>query len=143
MLADTLNDIGTLLVDRLKRQLEKDGKVVSGKTLNSVYFVVSKNGLELRANASILTLTKRGRKPSQKKGEQKLIDIIKVWAKARGIPDKAAYAITQKIHKEGIKVPNKFTDGDLLVRAFEGVDTIIYNEMKRLMIKSFSIKKIT
>lgn len=143
MLAGVLTDIGNSLVERVKNQLKADDKIVSGKTANSVRFRLTKNGLEVLANASILTLTKRGRSPSRNKGELPLRIIIREWAKARGIDEKFADAITYSIHKKGIKVPNRYTDGDLLVRAFEGVEKEIQDKLKDFLIDNLRFEKTT
>lgn len=114
-----LNTLGARGVERVKNQLKEDDKVVSGETLNSVRYVITKTGVEIRAQASILTLV-TGRKPTKNKGDGKVQKRIKEWCKRRGIDEKFAFAITKRIHEKGIQVPNANTDGKLLERAFSG-----------------------
>lgn len=125
----TLNNLGARGVERVKQQLIADDKVVSGETLNSVRYVVTSTGVEIRAKASIMTLVK-GRSPTKNKGDGEVLRKIKEWCKKRGIDEKYAYAITKRIHEKGIQVPNEYTDGKLLERAFEGFEKEIAKELK-------------
>ena len=69
-----------------------------------------------------------GRKPTSGGGGgvKSLYSMILDWIKVKGItPDNPkmtnntlAYLISRKIHKEGIKVPNKFNDGKLIDNTF-------------------------
>lgn len=132
-LHETLGKIGERGVERVRSVLQKQGKVVSGETFNSVRFVLTENALEIRAKASIMTLVS-GRSPTKNSGSGDVLKAIKQWVKKRGIPEKYAYAITRKIHKEGIKVPNAYTSGTLLKEAFEGFG----NEIKQIFLNGYN-----
>lgn len=125
-----LNFLGSRGVERVRKQLIADDKVVSGETYDSVRYVITPTSLEIRAKASIMTLV-LGRKKTENPGDGKVRRKIKEWCKKRGIDEKFAYAITKRIHEQGIVVPNKFTDGELLERAFDGFD----KEIKEAFLK--------
>lgn len=55
----------------------------------------------------------RGSRPSSKGQPGELITAIKQWVKDKHI-DISPYAITAKIHRDGIKVPNKFNKGGVI-----------------------------
>lgn len=129
-ITNILNRLGLRGVERVKDQLKKDDKVVSGETQDSVRYLITESGLEIRAKASILTLVE-GRKKTQNKGDGQVLEKIKKWCQKRGINKKFAYAITKRIHEQGIIVPNKYTDGKLLERAFFGFKEEIKKEFKK------------
>lgn len=67
---------------------------------------------------------------------RKLYEIIEEWINVKGITIKqgstikqAAYAIAQKIHREGIKVPNQYNKGNFLSSVINqnSVNTLIKN----------------
>ena len=68
-----------------------------------------------------------GRKPSEKGSKPgSLFAIIEQWIKDKGITAKdeisdksLAYLITRKIHKEGVKVPNKYNAGNFVDKAID------------------------
>jgi len=128
MLTDILNRLGVRAVERVRNELTAQDKVVSGETANSVRYVLTETGLEVRAKASIMTLV-LGRKPTTNKGDGQVLAKIKQWCKDRGIPEKYAYPITKRIHEQGIQVPNKYTQGDLLQKAFAGFEDEIKKEL--------------
>jgi len=128
MFDDILNRLGELAVERVRNELKSQDKVVTGETADSVRYVLTETGVEVRANASIMTLI-RGRKPTTKKGDGQVLAKIKQWCKDRGIPEKYAYPITKRIHEQGIQVPNRYTRGDLLQKAFAGFEIEIKQEL--------------
>lgn len=132
-LQNILQQIGERGVERVRSELQKQDKVVSGETYNSVRYVITEKALEIRAKASIMTLV-NGRKPTKNSGSGEVLKAIKAWVKKRGIPDRYAYAITRKIHQEGIKVPNAYTSGNLLKEAFEGFN----NEIKQIFLNGYN-----
>lgn len=60
-----------------------------------------------------------GRRPGEgKKPPGALVAAIKEWVKVKGI-DIPAYAIAVKIHRDGIKVPNRYNPGGVLSEPLE------------------------
>jgi len=77
-----------------------------------------------------------GREP----GTMPPLDQIKAWVETKGIgdgdnTDSIAYAIALKIKNEGITVPNRFNDGQLL-SGIEDVN-VLYTEVNKNILKSF------
>ena len=85
-----------------------------------------------------------GRKPTSTttKGSPTLSEVILTWIDDKGITPKygtkesLSYAIAQKIHKEGIKVPNKYNDGTLIT-------SVITDEKINDLLKQISKNYIT
>jgi len=79
---------------RLIRSLQfKTYKDDNGNTVIQLISAKSDNGFEY------LKVVDAGRKP----GKYAPISALKKWAKVKGIPENAAYAINKKIFREGIK----------------------------------------
>lgn len=112
-----LLDIGIEAQRRLRDTMAQKGLNASMETSDSIEFVLDSVGVSIVANQSILALVK-GRGPTQNNGKGGLLEKIKAWVKFKGIDERAVYAIKNKIHKEGIEVPNQYNDGRLLEDAF-------------------------
>lgn len=129
MLVDILNRVGDTIVLRLKNRLDAKGLTATGETKDSIKKVVTANGLQITANASIMTLVK-GRKRTENNGTGVVRAKIKEWARAKGIPLNAVGAIVKKIHEKGIQVPNKYNDGKLFEEVFnEELDNYVKKEL--------------
>ena len=93
-----LNKIGKRWVGIIATLLQGNKpypKYATGKLIRSLQFISAKsdNGFEY------LKVVDGGRKP----GKYAPIRALKKWAKVKGIPENAAYAINKKIFKEGIR----------------------------------------
>lgn len=86
----------------LKLQLLKDKRKASGATIDSIHSEVGPTSGKL-LGSSVLYFLIYGRGPTgvAEKGEPTLFELIKKWVKTKGIPDAAAWPITQNIHKKG------------------------------------------
>lgn len=65
----------------------------------------------------------------------KLIDVIKEWIKVKGLSHLNPYAVTKKIHEEGIKVPNKYNPGKV-------ISSVINDKMIDKFLDDYADKKI-
>lgn len=95
----------------IKAQVPK----ATGRTAKAVRYELYENGFAIYAPSHLQTLI-TGRKPTSNTGGGDLLENIKEWIKAKGLTLNA-YAVTKKIHKFGVKVPNKYNDGKILERA--------------------------
>lgn len=112
-----LLEIGIEAQRRLRDTMAQKGLNASMETSDSIEFVVNNTGVSIIANQSILTLV-QGRGPTKNNGTGDLLEKIKTWVKFKGIDERAVWAIKNKIHKEGIEVPNQYNDGKLLEDTF-------------------------
>lgn len=110
-IADILNEVGLDATERIKQNLVDADRIATSGTYQSVQYKVSGDlyaiSLTIEANKNIVYLEK-GRKPTQKgnRGSTVLFDEIVKWIDAKGIvadidKERLAYAITNKINKEG------------------------------------------
>lgn len=107
-------------VKEIKANVDKNFKA-TGKTRDSITSRVEGDS-GIIEGSSILYFGEFGRGPS-KKGPQPgiLKDLIREWIDVKGIvpkdgisKDTLAFLITRKIHRDGIKVPNNYNDGEIL-----------------------------
>jgi hypothetical protein len=112
-----LLDIGVEAQRRLKETMSEKGLNASMETSDSIEYVIDSKGISIIANQNILALVK-GRGPTVNNGKGDLLEKIKTWVKFKGIDEKHIWAIKNKIHKEGIEVPNQYNDGKLLEDTF-------------------------
>ena len=151
-------------VDSTKKELiinyKNLGLKASGQWAESLedevtYTYVNNNNIFLK-NVNIKLLNEKytgalikGRKPTTKKGNTPLKVIIRKWIDDKRITPKdgiskksLAFLIARKIHKEGIKVPNKYNSGKLLSNVLTDKKT---NELLSVIKKEYkeSITNIT
>jgi len=109
-------------VKELKDNVDKNFKA-TGKTRDSIVSKIEGDSAIIEGS-SILEFGEFGRRKTQKvtaKGTGTLRDIIREWIDVKGITprdgiskDSLAFLITRKIHRDGIKVPNKYNEGAIL-----------------------------
>lgn len=110
-IAEILNEAGLDATERIKQNLVDADRIATSGTYQSVQYKVvgdlSLITLTIEANKNIVYL-EQGRKPTQKgnRGSTVLFDEIVKWIDAKGIvadidKERLAYAITNKINKEG------------------------------------------
>ena len=95
----------SLLRTDLLNSLQSRGKPPSGQTLQQITIEGDENSAILQV-PGFLAILEKGRGPTGKnavKGNPTMIDRIKQWCQAKGIPDKAAWAIKKSIDKKGFK----------------------------------------
>ena len=94
--------IGNLKTD-LINSLQAKGSIATGQTAQQINIVNTNNGVQLQIPAYLEEL-ENGRKPTSKNavaGNPPMIQRILQWCRAKGIPDKAAWAVKKKIDKVG------------------------------------------
>lgn len=85
--------------------LQAAGSDSTGQTAKSMMIVKEDAGFRLQMPA-YMQLLETGRGPTGKNpvaGNPPMIDRIQAWCRAKGIPDKAAWAIKKSIDKKGFK----------------------------------------
>ena len=97
----------TLFLESLKtdiiNSMQAKGKYATGQTAQQITVTGDDNSYQLSLPGYIQAL-EDGRSPTGKnavQGSPPMIDRIKQWCQAKGIPDKAAWAIKKSIDKNG------------------------------------------
>jgi len=111
------NDHLTTFLESLKadiiHSLQSNGKYATGQTVKQINVNTNGDSQQLQIPAHIQIL-ETGRGPTGKNaipGSPPMIDRIKQWCQAKGIPDKAAWAIKKSIDKKGFKgLPGVLTE---------------------------------
>jgi hypothetical protein len=102
---DILNKEGKEGVQRYRKSLQDNNRVVSGQTAQSIkYSVKNSNTLIFTADDHITAL-EDGRKPTKSTGGSGngFFEQIEQWVLDRGIHKSAAYPIYKKINEKGYK----------------------------------------
>lgn len=107
-------------VKEIKEKVDKNFKA-TGKTRDSITSRIEGDS-GIIEGSSILHFGEFGRKPTRNGSKPGILkDIIREWIDVKGIQpkdgitkDTLAFLITRKIHRDGIKVPNKYNDGEIL-----------------------------
>jgi hypothetical protein len=99
----------TIFLDSLKtdiiNSMQAKGKYATGQAAQQITIEGDDDQMQLQIPAFIQIL-ETGRGPTGKNalpGNPPMIDRIKQWCQAKGIPDKAAWAIKKSIDKNGFK----------------------------------------
>lgn len=110
-IADILNEVGLDATERIKQNLVDADRIATSGTYQSVQYKVvgdlSLITLTIEANKNIVYLEQgRGATKKGSRGSTVLFDEIVKWIEAKGIVadidnERLAYAITNKINKEG------------------------------------------
>ena len=97
----------TQLLEALKtdliNSLQANGKYATGQTEQQITVVTDDNKATLEIPAYIQVL-ETGRRPTSSNalpGDPPMIQRIQQWCRAKGLPDKAAWAIKKSIDKKG------------------------------------------
>jgi hypothetical protein len=103
------NDHLTTFFESLKtdviNSMQANGKYATGQTAGQITIEGDGDKMQLQLPAYMQAL-ENGRAPTGKNaaaGSPPMIDRIKQWCQAKGIPDKAAWAIKKSIDKNGYK----------------------------------------
>ena len=125
----------TTFLDSLKtdliHSLQTRGKYATGQTAQQITIEVDANSYQLNRPAYIQVL-ETGRSPTGKNaipGNPPMINRIKQWCQAKGIPDKAAWAIKKSIDKKGYKglpgiLSEPFSDANINLRLNHAAEPI-------------------
>jgi hypothetical protein len=103
------NDHLTIFLESLKadiiHSLQSNGKYATGQTAQQIIIETGGDNpqLQLPAYLQILETGRSPTSPNAIPGSPPMIDRIKQWCQAKGIPDKAAWAIKKSIDKNGFK----------------------------------------
>lgn len=115
---ELLNELGEDVLEQMRGIIRLNGNIATGRLYNTL----SAKGIKVGEGKYTLLLTMpnygkfidKGRKatrPSAPKGNPTLFEEIKKWTRLKGIPEQAAWPITQKIHKEGFKPGGSLGNG--------------------------------
>jgi hypothetical protein len=98
--------------NRIKANIVRLGTVASGSLLKSVQVKEEGNKIFIEINQYAKYL-EEGRKPTVNGGDGAVLRAIKQWTKYKGLPPESAYAISQKIHKEGYEAKGDIYSAEL------------------------------
>ncbi|MGZ3755501.1 MAG: hypothetical protein ACXVAY_00870 [Mucilaginibacter sp.] len=97
----------TQLLETLKtdliNSLQANGKYVTGQTEQQITIVADdkKATLEIPGYIQVLETGRRPTSPNAVPGDPPMIQRIRQWCRAKGLPDKAVWAIKKSIDKKG------------------------------------------
>src|SRR5579872_6578359 len=105
MTNDALSDFLESLKTDVIHSLQANGKIATGQSAQQTTIVNDgdKAQLQLPGYLHILETGRAPTGPNPIAGNPPMIDRIKEWCAAKGIPDKAAWAIKKTIDKNGYK----------------------------------------
>ena len=115
-----LNETGQKLVFDLSNSIQQKGLRASGRLQKSLTYEIKQQDekfILIVSGKRYIGALEFGRKPSRRNEGGKLLDAIKQWIKDKGL-NLNPYAVTKKIHKFGIKVPNKYNKGNVVSDVF-------------------------
>ncbi|HWD89906.1 MAG TPA: hypothetical protein VG367_17360 [Mucilaginibacter sp.] len=105
MTNELLNQFLESLKTDIINSLQANGKVATGRTAQQIAITNDGNTAQLQIPAHI-QLLETGRGPTSANpvpGNPPMIERIKAWCQAKGIPDQAVWAIKKSIDKKGFK----------------------------------------
>jgi hypothetical protein len=110
---DQLIQFLELLKTDVINSMQANGKDATGQTAKQLTIVEDGNNVQLQL-PGYMQLLESGREPTglnATAGDPPMIQRIQQWCQAKGIPDKAAWAIKKSIDKKGFKgVPGLLTE---------------------------------
>lgn len=143
------NDHLTTFLESLKadviHSLQSNGKYITGQTSQQIVIETDGDNPQLQLPAYIQVL-ESGRKPTSPNavpGSPPMIDRIKQWCQAKGIPDKAAWAIKKSIDKNGFKgtpgiISGPLSDANIDLRLSQAI-TPFTDEIAQQIIDSIGL----
>jgi hypothetical protein len=105
MTNEPINEFLESLKADIIHSLQANGKMATGQTARQITIVSDGDSAQLSL-PGYMQLLETGRAPTGANavpGNPPMIDRIKEWCQAKGIPDKAAWAIKKSIDKKGYK----------------------------------------
>ena len=143
---ELLNSVGQDVLDEMRGIIRLNGNIATGRLYNSLKV----RGLKIGEDKYSLLLSMpfygkfidKGRKPTRSgapQGSPTLFEEIKKWTRLKGIPEEAAWPITQKIHKEGFKPGGSLGNGQPFTspyyRMLNTLEDYMADEFARVVIK--------
>ena len=102
MTNDHLTNFLESLKDDIIHSLQSKGKYATGQTAQQITVNDGNNPqLQIPGYLQLLETGRNPTRPNAIPGSPPMIDRIKQWCQAKGIPDKAAWAIKKSIDKKG------------------------------------------
>jgi hypothetical protein len=105
MTNELMNDFLESLKTDIINSLQAKGKIATGQTAQQIV-VTSDNGSAQLQLPEYIQLLETGRGPTSSNptpGNPPMIERIKQWCAAKGIPDQAVWAVKKSIDKKGFK----------------------------------------
>ena len=105
MTNEPINEFLESLKADIIHSLQANGKMATGQTARQITIVSDGDSAQLSL-PGYMQLLETGRAPTGANavpGNPPMIDRIKEWCQAKGIPDKSAWAIKKSIDKKGYK----------------------------------------
>jgi len=133
-LIEIVNQQGIQLINNIRANLGSTGTNATLKTSQSLRIEVSQEGSNVRLKLfgrPFFNTVETGRKPTpSKKPSREFIENLKPWAAARGIDEKAVWAIATKINQKGT---NLFMAGGREDIVEPAVDTFVNSVSQGLL----------
>ena len=133
-LIEIVNEQGIQLINNIRANLGSTGTNATLKTSQSLRIEISQEGANIRLKLfgrPFFNTVETGRKPTPgKKPSREFIENLKPWAAARGIDEKAVWAIATKINQKGT---NLFMAGGREDIVEPAVDTFVNNVSQGLL----------
>ena len=131
---EIVNANGIELINNIRANLGSTGTNATLRTSQSLRIEVKNDGLKVNMKLfgrEFFNTVETGRKPTpDKKPSKEFIENLKPWLAARGIDEKAVWAIATKINKQGTKLWKAGGREDILQPA---VDTFVNNVSQQLL----------
>lgn len=103
-----LNETGNSLISEIKGNMSRAGQNATGKTAQSLRFVIKDGGSVLSLQVlgrEFFKALETGRKATpQKMPSRAMIDNITEWVQAKGKPESAVWGIAMAIQKKGTRL---------------------------------------
>lgn len=122
----------------IRNALQRKGLTASGRSARTLQSEVRENEQQGRIISTVtgegyfrqLTF---GRRPTRKSQGGVLLKAIKQWVIDKGLTLNP-YAVTKKIHKQGITVPNRFNDGKVIS---DTVNNELFTEVNKKIVSLY------
>ncbi len=136
-LVQILNPIGTSVVSQIQQNLAAIGQNASGKTSQSLRYVISEEGtvttFQVLGREYFMTVETGRRATPSYKPSKAFVNIIQKWMQAKGLPGKA-YGIALTIHQKGTKL---FQAGGRKDVVSNVINEGLYNQIQGAVLKKF------
>jgi len=120
-------------IDQVKSNLDSTNTTATGKSKESLRYEVTEEGSRIVVTVfgkPYFSVVETGRKATpDKKPSRAMIDGIREWTKARGLPESMVWAVATKIQKEGTNLHKKGGRTDIYTDLKEGFADKIFMEV--------------
>ena len=122
-------------MDQIRSNIQASGQYATGKSSESIYSLISESGgiYSIEVNAKpFFSVLETGRKPTpDKKPSYSMIENIKEWTNAKGLPESAAWAIAVNINKKGTKLWQQGGRQDIYTNEKEPFIKTLFEELAK------------